>query len=452
MNPARMVNATSFRLSSLYLGLFLCSFLAIGTTVYFLTTHSLEQQLKTNLDSEITRLKTEYDSGGLPELVTEINEMIASKSNRAQEYGVLNQDARLIAGNLSQFKLVEGWQTLRPGLPTKNQEQHTTLMVRVIPLSHQLWLGVSHESNTIEAAGDAIINAFLWGIVLVMILGAAGGLYISRAFLKKIDGITQSTQAIIAGDLTHRLAVSENRDELDKLASLLNQMLDKICALIENFRQVSNDIAHDLRTPVGRLKFRLEDTLQANLSKAQYAKQIGAAIAEIDSILETFSALLRISQIESQSRRSGFKSVNLSEVVTTVCEALIPVGEEQRKVISTEISPNLNLPGDKELLTQLIFNLLENAIVHTADNTQITVQLNFINKSLELMVADRGAGIARDQRQKVFQRFYRLEQSRTTSGNGLGLSIVAAIVELHDGTITLSDNQPGLKVVVNFPT
>ena len=452
MKLSRMINATSFKLSTLYLGLFLCSFLAIGTTVYFLTTHTLEQQLKANLDSEISRLKAEYDSGGLPELIAEINEIIASKSSRAQDYGVLNQDARLIAGNLSQFKLVEGWQTLQRSLPRRNSEkEHTTLLVRVIYLSNQLWLGVSHESDNIEAAGDAIIKAFLWGFVLVIILGAAGGIYISRAFLKKIDGITRSTQAIIAGDLAHRLAVSENQDELDKLAALLNRMLDKIGALIENVQQVSNDIAHDLRTPVSRLKFRLEDALKSTLSKDQYNDQITAALVEVDTILETFSALLRISQIESQSRRSGFKNVNLSDVAASVCDALIPVGEEQGKVISIEISPNLNIPGDKALLTQLIFNLLENAIVHTPENTQITVHSKSMSKGIELIIADHGTGIAEAQRHKVFQRLYRLEQSRTTPGNGLGLSIVAAIIELHDGTIALNDNQPGLKVVVNLP-
>lgn len=451
MKLSSFVSTTSFKLSALYLGLFLCSFLAIGTTVYWLTTHSLEQQLKNNLGAEIARLQSEYESGGLPELMTEINEIIDSKSHHALEYGVLNQEGQLIAGNLSPFRLAEGWQSLRRNVPKVNpNESHGMLLTRVLALPNHLWLGVGHESNTIAEAGEAIIQAFLWGFVLVIALGAAGGFYLSRLFLKKIDRITQSTQAIIAGDLSHRLAVSENQDELDKLAILLNRMLDKIGALIQNLQQVSNDIAHDLRTPVSRLKFRLEDALKTSLSEPQYNEEIASAIVEVDTILATFSALLRISQIESQSRRSGFKVVDLAHIVASVTDALCPVAEEQGKMIQTDIESHTEWVGDKELLTQLVFNLLENAIVHTAENTPIRVSLKPLDNRIELIIADNGSGIADEHRQKVFQRFYRLDQSRTTVGNGLGLSIVAAIVELHDGTITLADNQPGLKVVVDL--
>jgi signal transduction histidine kinase len=451
MKLSNLVGSTSFKLSALYLGLFLCSFLAIGTTAYWLTTHSLEQQLKNNLGSEITRLKAEYESGGLPELITEINEIIESKSHHALEYGVLNQEGQLVAGNLGQFKLAEGWQILRlVSLKSNPSENHVKLLTGVVALPNHLWLGVGHESDIIEEAGEAIIQAFLWGFVLVIALGAAGGVYISRLFLKKIDRITQSTQAIIAGDLSHRLTVSENQDELDKLAILLNRMLDKIGALIQNVQQVSNDIAHDLRTPISRLKFRLEDALHTNLSEPQYNEELASAIAEVDTILNTFSALLRISQIESQSRRSGFKVVNLGDIVASVTDALYPVAEEQGKIVQTDIEEPTEWVGDKELLTQLVFNLVENAILHTAEHTQIKVSLKPFDNRIELIVADNGSGIADEHRQKVFQRFYRLDQSRTTAGNGLGLSIVAAIVELHDGTITLVDNQPGLKVVVDL--
>lgn len=451
MKLSSLIGTTSFKLSALYLGLFLCSFLAIGTTVYWLTTHSLEQQLKNNIGSEITRLQSEYKSGGLPELITEINEVIDPKSQHLMEYGVLNQEGQLVAGNLSRFKLAEGWQTLRLASPKLNpNENHGILLTRVVALPNHIWLGVGHESNTIEDAGEAIIQAFLWGFVLVIALGAAGGFYISRLFLKKIDRITQSTQAIIAGDLSHRLTVSENQDELDKLAILLNRMLDKIGGLIQNVQQVSNDIAHDLRTPVSRLKFRLEEALKANLSESQYNEELASAITEVDTILDTFSALLRISQIESQSRRSGFKVIDLGDIVASVTDALDPVAEEQGKIIKTDIENHIEWIGDKELLTQLVFNLLENAILHTAENIQILVSLKPYVNRVELIVADNGPGITDEHRQKVFQRFYRLDQSRTTAGNGLGLSIVAAIVELHDGTIILADNQPGLKVVVDL--
>jgi signal transduction histidine kinase len=188
-----------------------------------------------------------------------------------------------------------------------------------------------------------------------------------------------------------------------------------------------------------------------NLSAEQYKGRIAFSIEEVDNILGTFSAMLRISQIESGSRRSGFKIVNLSDILVSVTDALYPVAEEQGKTIRTDIAPEVLLTGDKELLTQLVFNLLDNAILHTPKDTLINVSLRSSGVQTELTIADNGPGIAEENRLKVFQRFYRLEQSRTTPGNGLGLSIVAAIADLHGGTIALEDNNPGLKVVLLLP-
>jgi signal transduction histidine kinase len=439
----------SFKLSALYLLLFLFSFLSIGVTVYLLTYHTLEQQLKNSVEAEAIRLKTEYDSGGLSELKDEIDEIDGRGSLARFEYGVIDQNGKLIAGSLSNFQPLAGWQTVMR-IPAANKAEKEFLYIKVMALPNKACLGIGLGGKYIQNAGEAIIKAFLWGFVLVVFLGAVGGLYISRAFLRKIESITKSTQAIIAGDMKHRLTVSKNRDELDNLALLLNLMLDKIGSLIENIQQVSNDIAHDLRTPISHLKFRLEDAITRNLPAEQYKERIAFAIEEVDKILDTFSAMLRISQIESGSRLSGFKTVNLSQIVTSVSEALNPVAEEQGKIILADIDPNVILTGDKELLTQLVFNLLDNAILHTPENTQIAVSLRSSGTQTELIIADNGPGILEESRQKVFQRFYRLEQSRTTPGNGLGLSIVAAIAELHGGAITLSDNHPGLKVMLTF--
>jgi len=447
-----IVGTISFKLSALYLGLFLVSFLTIGVSVYFWTEHTLEQQLKSSIETEANRLKAEYDSGDIAELSDEIEEVTGSESHTLLEYGVIDTNGGLIAGNLNNFQPSEGWQTvmLTPSAKKPEKAGKELIYIRVMALPNNIWLGVGQDGEIIQIAGKAIIKAFIWGFVLVIFLGSVGGFYISRTFLDKIQRITTSTEMIIAGDLKHRLPVSKNQDELDKLALLLNLMLDKIGALIENVQQVSNDIAHDLRTPISHLKFRLEDALNGNLSVNQYQERIAFAIEEVDTILATFSAMLRISQIESGSRRSGFKAVNLSQIVTSVTDALCPVAQEQGKTIHADIDPGVTLTGDKELLTQLAFNLLENAITHTPGNTQITVSLRSSGTQTELIVADNGSGIAEEDRQKVFQRFYRLEQSRTTPGNGLGLSIVAAIVDLHGGTVVLADNSPGLKVVISF--
>lgn len=451
MKLPSLVDTISFKLSALYLGLFLISFLAIGISVYLLTCQTLEQELKTSIEAEADRLKAEYDSGDVTELKNEIDELIGFSSRSRFEYGVIDVNGQLIAGSFYNFKPSEGWQAAEQKLSAKNPEQAEKKLsyIRVMALPNHLWLGVGQNGEAIHNAGKAIIKAFIAGFGLVIFLGSIGGFYISRTFLNKINRITTSTESIIAGDLKHRLPVSKNRDELDKLASLLNLMLDKIVALMENIQQVSNDIAHDLRTPISHLKFRLEDALNGNLSSVQYQQRITFAIEEVDSILATFSALLRISQIESGSRRSGFNVVDLSQILATVIDALHPVAEEQGKTIHADFGQEVILNGDKELLTQLAFNVLENAIQHTPENTQIQVSLSTSNQAA-LIIADNGSGIAEEDREKVFRRFHRLEQGRTTPGNGLGLSIVAAIVELHGGIITLADNHPGLKVEISF--
>lgn len=446
MKPANFFSSSSFKLSALYLSLFLCSFAAFGVGVYWLTVHSLEQQLKNGIETEAQRLQAEYTVGGMAALVEEI---VEDERDSSYRYGIMDQQGRHLAGSLNNFQAKAGWQMLLSGSSTDAADG---LYVLVAALPNQHWLGVGQDGETIEKTGTAVIEALLSGMVLVIVLGVGGGWYLSRAFLRKIQAITLSTEAIIAGDLKHRLPVAENSDELDHLAALLNQMLDKIGALLDNVQQVSNDIAHDLRTPISRLQFRLEEALQKPLSTAEYQQHIASASAEVDTILATFSALLRIAQIETGTRRSGFSPVNFSELVSAVSDALSPVAEEQGKVIHAEITPDLIMAGDKELLTQLVFNLLENAIVHTSADTRIDVNLHLSGNRLELVIADNGPGIPEADRQKVLQRFYRLEQSRTTPGNGLGFSIAAAVVELHGGSLTLLDNQPGLKLVLSFAT
>jgi signal transduction histidine kinase len=453
MKQPSIANTVSFKLSALYLLLFLFSFLFIGITVYWLTHHTLEKQLKSSVETEAIRLKTEYDSGGLAELKDEIDEVEERGSHTLFEYGVVNQNGQLLAGNLNTLQPSAGWNTVMrtPAGNAQENKGKELFYIRIMVLSNNIWLIVGHNGEIIEDAGNAIIQAFIAGFVLVIFLGAGGGLYLSGAFLRKVERITKSTQTIIAGDLKHRLPVSKNRDELDNLAALLNLMLDKIGSLIENIQQVSNDIAHDLRTPISHLKFRLEKALSTKLTSQEYSARVAFAIEEVDTILATFAAMLRISQIESGSRRNGFKSVNLGTIVIAVTDALNPVAEEQEKTIHLAIEKSIALMGDKELLTQLVFNLLDNAILHTPKNTRITISLQSSSTHTQLMVADNGSGIDEAYHQKVFQRFYRLEQSRSTPGNGLGLNIVAAIADLHDGTLTLSDNKPGLKITLRFP-
>ena len=451
MKPPRIFGTVSFRLSALYLALFFLSFLIVGFTVSLLSRHMLEQQLRSGADWEISDLSDEYKEGRLKDLKDEIKGKSKMPAGHTYEYGVQDSHGNVVAGNIGQFMPVQGWQTVTvQNNSSRTGKSRGHLKVKALRLDDKYWLGVGFDTAYLKNAEDAVIASFSWGALLILILGGAGGYYLSRNFLNKIEGITQSTQVIIGGDLKHRLIVTKNRDELDNLSLLLNRMMDKIGNLIENVQQMSNDVAHDLRTPIGRLKNRLEDAVQRDLSPAQYKERITGAIEELDTILGTFSALLRIAQIESGSRRSGFKEVDFSTLVHAVADALNPVAEEDGKTLKTEIDDNILLIGDGELLTQMVFNLVENSIIHSAENAAITLGLRDNGKQIALTVADTGPGIPEELREKIFKRFYRLERSRTTPGNGLGLSIVAAIAALHQARIELDDNNPGLKITVNF--
>jgi signal transduction histidine kinase len=240
-------------------------------------------------------------------------------------------------------------------------------------------------------------------------------------------------------------------DDLDRLAATLNRMLDRTSGLMESLKHLSNDIAHDLRTPLGRLRRQLDAARNEDLSQEDYRALVGQSVAEVDDILDMFGAILRIAQIESGNRRSGFQRFCLSRLVGDVCETFGPALEEDGRTLEQNIAPDLWIQGDQELLTLSLANLLENAATHTPLSSRITVSLSRTGDSVELDVADNGHGVPEGERKRIFQRFYRLESSRTAPGNGLGLSIVAAVAELHAARLDAGDNHPGLRIAMVFP-
>jgi signal transduction histidine kinase len=247
------------------------------------------------------------------------------------------------------------------------------------------------------------------------------------------------------GDLSARIPVRGTNDEIDQLVVSLNAMLDRIQHLMEGLRQVSNDIAHDLRTPLGRLRQRLEDAREHATTTAEYSSAADAAIVEADLLLETFSALLRIAQIEAGAQKSAFADVDLSAVARSVGEAYLPSAEDSQHRLELGIEDGVALQGDRQLLAQMISNLVENALSHTPAGSTVSLS---VTAGPTITVADNGPGIPADERERVFDRFYRLDRSRTTSGSGLGLALVKAIAGLHGMVITLEDNQPGLRVIL----
>jgi signal transduction histidine kinase len=451
MNWTKLSRTTTVRISLIYLALFLTSFFALGVGVYFFTARTLRAQLQETLVTTLSQLEQVYKGEGTHELEEEIRERENVTVWNAPDFALIDKTGRRIAGALPKYDYKPGIQFVTGPPESDNLTENQSIYADAVILSGGYILVVGEDADYIEDFGETLMAAFAWSGILVIGLGTLIGSLVSKSFLTKAETIIISAQKIIAGDVSHRLSISTSGDELDELAIVINRMLDRINKLVNDVSQVSNDVAHDLRTPISRLRQRLEETQRQSLSEDQYRDKIGEAISELDKILATFSAILRIAQIEAGARRRDFTSVEAGQMSSHVVDALLPVADESGKTLSIQIKDNISIYGDRELLTQLVFNLTENAIRHTPLGSHIGVLLEKKEGSFEIVVSDDGPGIPTDQRDKVFKRFYRLEKSRSTPGNGLGLSIVKAIADLHEAIIVLSDNRPGLHVSVQFP-
>jgi len=297
---------------------------------------------------------------------------------------------------------------------------------------------------------EMVERSFLWGLAACMALALMGGIVASGRLLRRIESISETSRDIIDGDLKRRVPTGQVDDEIEHLAGSINAMLDRIQSLMEGLHQVTTDIAHDMRTPLTRLRQRLERAQRGDLDGMQLRELLVSTVKEIDITLDIFGALLRIAQIESGARKAAFGKVDLSELLRTVVELYRTDAEEKGQTVYENISGECVVHGDHELLMQLFANLIENAVRHAPDSACLVVSAAEIEERIEVQVTDSGHGIPIEERAKVLQRFYRLESSRTTPGSGLGLSMSLAIVNLHRATLSLSDNEPGLRATVSF--
>lgn len=426
--------------------------MVLGAFIFFTARSALDQQLTTRIETESAALQAEFRSDGLEHLVTVVRERARSRTSTVLSYAVVGPGDERLAGGLPLTSRRTGWIDIDGGENATGENGNAErLRAFIVELNDGTLLAVGGDLGQIEEVEEAIFGAFGSAVGIVLILGIGGGLLLSVAFLRRVDTITRTAEAIIAGDLAQRVPTRGTNDDFDRLALTLNRMLDRIVDLMESLRQVSNDIAHDLRTPLARLRQRLESMRDHPPPQSNGGVAIETAIAETDAILETFGALLRIAQIEAGTRRSGFHEVDLSVVFETVIDAFAPAIEDAGKSLDTRVAKYVMIRGDRELLTQMLVNLVENAIRHTPDGARIDVSLTATLDGAVGVIADNGPGVPEAERDRIFQRFYRLEHSRSTPGNGLGLSLVAAVSTLHNIEIDLQDNKPGLRVVLRFP-
>ena len=417
-----------------------------GVTYWFARDYAARDE-NNEINVEYASIVDEARSAGMDKLPAIVDSHMRLRNDVRGVYLLQDAKGQKIVGNVSAMTPVLGPTTL--DLLMDGQ----MLQVRAdgYRLQNGDYLLVGQDTATLRQMNALILRTFAVEIVITLILAALGTAIVSMTVLKRVDTVNRTARAIMAGELSQRVPVRGTQDEFDELAEAMNAMLDRIEDLMRSMRQVSNDIAHDLRTPLTRLRQRLEHATRRDKTVAELHEVLAHAIQQVDSILETFGALLRIAQIEAGAPVAGKTVVDASKLVTAIVEDFSPAAEDRGLQLEADVGKNLKLSGDPELLTQMVVNLVENAIRYCPPGARIRVQANPVGDQVELAVCDTGQGIPPQERENVLRPFYRLESSRTTEGSGLGLSLVAAIAKRHEAKLSLGDNEPGLRVSVLFP-
>ncbi len=452
----RLLNSFSFRLAFTYMVLFGTSVLLLLWFIYWSTAAYMSKQADATIAAEITGLSERYDMDGLAGLIEVINERLSRKPTGSSIYLLTTAINTPIAGNLNRWPTVQadegGWLNFRLENPGLGKNEIHLARARSFTLPSGFHLLVGRDIYELEETQQRIIRTLILGSIITLVLGGAGGFVLSRRVMKRLEAINTTSRKIINGDLSRRIPRQHSGDEFDSLASNLNAMLDRIGELMEGVRRVSDSIAHDLRTPLARLRNRLE-LLHAELEKTgQDPSLVEQAMTDADGLLKTFNALLRIARIETRQHSETFSEMDMGALLRDVVELYEPLAEEKGQSLSLHADTGVYMQGDRDLLFQAMANLLDNAIKYTPPQGLIEITLGEQANNGQITIADNGTGIPEAERQQVFQRFYRLEESRTSPGSGLGLSLVAAVARIHGMTVQLEDNQPGLRVNCEFPT
>jgi signal transduction histidine kinase len=449
----RLFRSSAFRLTLIYMVTFGASVTALLIFVYNAIISDMQEDLKHSIGIQMADLSRKLTVSGPAETGASIQHMLEKDEEKTLVLMLIDHNWKVIAGNLEMWPggktNVSTWITFPIG-----KAQASSLTPRAIAMNATLPGGyillVGRKMADIEHVHEIIVEVLYICFGIMFVLAAVGGMLISYTIHRRIEAVNQAFRRVAAGALLTRVRVTGTGDEFDHLAVHLNQTLNRICELIDGVRDISYNVAHDLRTPLNRLRHRLESLLASSMTKDQ-TEQVRLSIAEIDALVATFNAILRIAQAELGAGVEQFGDFNLSEVVADVVDLYRPVAEEKSQQVSVEIAPDATLHGDRHLITQAVANVLDNAIKYTPKGGHIAVTLAVAENTIELKLADDGPGIPEAFHSRVTEKFFRLEQSRSSPGNGLGLSLVSAAIKLHKGELSFMSNDPGLCVVMRLP-
>jgi signal transduction histidine kinase len=448
-----ILRSQAFRIVVVYVAVFALSVSALLAFTYWNTERALDAQTDQIISAEIAGLSEQYQRNGLRGLIEVV--MTRSAHGGPGLYLLLNRKREPIAGNLDGMP-----QTMRERgaqiefdyeRRIEGQVQLRRARGRVFNLLGGFQLLVAQDVHERYLTEKLFSTTLPWTVGLMLLLGLIGGALLSRNMLRRLDQINRTAGQIVAGDFSRRVPVSRAHDEIDTLADNLNRMLDRIERLMKGVREVTDSVAHDLRTPLNRLRNRLEDILRHLEPAGSEAGEIESAMRETDQIIATFNAILLIAEADAGVTRGTMTGIDLAPIADDVAELYAPLAEE--KGVTLEINPAgaTMIEGNRSLISQALANLVDNAIKYTPSGGRVGVWPAMTPDGVDLIVADTGPGIPPAERARVVERFVRLETSRNSPGTGLGLSLVAAVARLHNARLILEDNAPGLKAIIRFP-
>jgi signal transduction histidine kinase len=461
----KLIRTTAFRLTLVYLLLF--ALFAASLLGYFAwnTRRMITEQISDTVNSEVSDLAVQFERGGLRRLVLAVESRALRPG--ASLYLVTTPQGQGVAGNVGSLTpgVMDhyGWaETFYRRLDETGTVSHFAL-VKVTELSGGFRLLVGRDLEERRRLFGIVARAAQWSVVVVVVLGLAGGVFVGRRVLRRIDAMTGTTQRIMAGDLSERLPVGRSGDEIDRLAENLNAMLERIEALMVGLKEVSDNIAHDLKTPLTRLRNRAEEALAKADDGAGYRAALERTIDESDALIRTFNALLMIARAESGQARDNMSDFDAAEVAHGIHELYEPLADDKGLTLAVAADA-ATIHGNRELISQALANLVENALKYgqpvvaspardggKAGTPDILIEARQEDDNVLLSVTDHGPGIPEADRERAVERFVRLEASRTQPGSGLGLSLASAVATLHGGSLRLADSQPGLRVTLVIP-
>jgi len=453
VNLPKLLRTSAFQLALLYTLLFAASVFFLLGFIYWATVGFMSDQVDETIQAEIQGLAEQYRRQGLRGMISVMNERVLNDPQGESIYLLVNADIRPQAGNLNEWPALvdddDGWISFYLNRSGGRFAASHMARAKVFTLRGGYRLLVGRDVFALFRVRELIERSLTWGVAITLGMAIVGGAALARGTRRRIEAITSTSRLIMQGDLSLRVPTRGTGDDFDELADHLNRMLDQIEGLMAGVRHVSDNIAHDLRTPLTRMRSRLE-LLQSKSLEDESRQIVQDIIAEADHLLATFNALLRIARIESGGYSSRFDDIDLYELVLDAADLYEAVAADKHQNLAMDLAKGIVIKGDRDLLFQAIANLLDNAIKYTPEGGAVGIRLRAFD-NVVISVWDEGPGIAEDEVEKVTERFYRVDKTRGLPGNGLGLSMVKAVCEMHKGNLILKDNKPGLRAELHLP-